>query len=77
MFLGKGEGGRVLGTGEAGGVSEDAGDLRAKELVGGPEQESGIDPARVGYESRGPGLNQLVKLPLFVNLVGLHPFSPS
>jgi hypothetical protein len=45
MFLGKGEGGRVLGTGEAGGVSEDAGNLGAKELVGGPEEEGGVDPA--------------------------------
>ena len=45
MFLREREGSRMFRAREAGGVAEDAGDLGAEELVGGPEQEGGIDPA--------------------------------
>ena len=45
MLLGKGEGGRVFRAGKAGGITKNAGDLGAEELVGGPKEEGGVNPA--------------------------------
>ena len=64
MPLGKSESGGVFGTGEAGGVAEDAGDFGAEKLVGGPKEKSGVDPAGVGNEGRWPNSNEFMQ-PLF------------
>jgi hypothetical protein len=64
MFPGEGQGGGMFGAGKAGGVAENAGNLGTKELVGGPKEEGGVDPARVGDQGRGPGSNDLME-PLF------------
>jgi hypothetical protein len=64
MFPGEGQGGGMFGARETGGVAEDPGNLRSEDLVGGPKEEGGVDPARVGDQGRGPGSNDLME-PLF------------
>ena len=55
----------VFRAGQAGGVAEDAGNLGSKDLVGGPEEESGVDPARVGDQGGWPGADEILQLLVF------------
>ena len=47
MFFGEGDGGLIFGAGQAGGITEDAGNACPKHLVSGKEKESGVDTAGV------------------------------
>ena len=63
--MGEGESGRVFRAGEAGGVTKDAGDFGAENLVGGPKEKGRVDPPGVCDEGRRPGPDELMEPLLF------------
>lgn len=55
MIFGELDGGNFVGSGEAGGIGEDAEDLSGDDLMGGPEEIRAVDAAGVGDEGFAAG----------------------